>query len=145
MTDRHVHPDANGSAAFNLERRHAARLSPALRGRVLAAVDDVLAGATPPPVGAVARMPWAVAAALVAGLVVAPWLAATIREPVPPSPVPSLTERALAAGLPADLLPRHSPPSSTRLASAAARIDDVGPAARLPDPLRFRRLLEGEF
>ena len=147
VTDRHDDPDTTGSADFTLESRRVALLSPALRGRVLAAVDDVLAGAPPAPIGAVDRLPWAIAAALVAGLLITPWLTLPARGPLSPatSRVASLTERTLAAGLPADLLPPHSPPSSARLASAAVRVDDDGPAARLPDPFRIRRLLEGEF
>jgi hypothetical protein len=154
MTDRRDDPTAPGSSALgtdispqrSLTRRRAIEPSPALRSRVLAAVADALAADAPSPAGAVDRTPWTVAAALVAGLAVAPWLMAAARGPLPETPrlVTSLTERALAAGLPADLLPPHSPPAAGRLASAASRVDDVGPTPRPPAPFRVRRLLEGE-
>lgn len=154
MTDRQDDPAVTGSSDLgpeisterSLARRHAIEPSPAMRSRVLAAVADALAADAPAPANVVEPMAWAIAAALVAGLVVAPWLMVAARGPLPqpPRPVGSLTERALAAGLPADLLPPHSPPSAGRLASAASRVDDVGPTPRPPAPFRVRRLLEGE-
>lgn len=154
MTD-HRDDDATGPSAPGpgipperlLARRHAIEPSPALRSRVLAAVADAIAADAASATGAVDPMPWAIAAALVAGLVAAPWLMVVAHRPLPqpPRPVASLAERALAAGLSTDFLPPHVPPSSAPLASAASRVDDVGPAPRLPAPLRFRRLLEGEL
>jgi len=86
--------------------------------------------------------------AQIAVLLLAPWLAtvatsATGRET---RRVPSLAERVLAAGVAAEMLPAaRSPSSYARLASQPSRVDDGGPAARLSEPFRVRRLLEGDF
>jgi hypothetical protein len=148
MTDRLDDRDATDPLALPLQWKQSAVPSPALCGRVLAAVDDVLASRPASAIATLDGMPWAVAATLMAALLLAPWLAtvatsATGRET---RRVPSLAERALAAGVAADVFPpAHSPSSYARLASPPSRVDDVGPAARLPEPFRVRRLLEGDF
>lgn len=146
MNDGHDDP-ATGSPELVLERRHSPLPSPALRGRVLAAVDDVLADGLPAPYDAGDGLPWVVAATIMAGLLVAPWLAAATHEPLPSRSgfVASLAGRTVSAGLSADILPPDSPPGSPRLASAPPRVDDGGPEPARFHPLVFRRALEGDF
>lgn len=147
MKDRQNDP-ATAFPELALELRQSPLPSPALRRRVLAAVDDILESGPSSAVTAMDGRPWMVAALLVAGLMLAPTLLATGRGGATPErrAVPALAERAIAAGVAGYVLPlADSPPSSPRLASSRPRVDDGGPAARSHDPFHIRRLLEGEF
>lgn len=128
-----------------LQRKPSPAPSPALRDRVLEAVDAVLA-ADPTAPSADGTRWMAAAALLVAGLVTPPWLmAADATNALERAAPASLGARVRAAGF-ADVLPPAEPPAlNARLASSPPSVDDVRLAPLRPDPIVFRRLLEGEL
>jgi hypothetical protein len=138
--------------ARRLERGTKAELPPALRDRVLLAVDDVLAAPRPmacdADADAIPVWPWAAAAAAVGFAIAAPFVAAvtnpaTHRRPGPPA----LVARMRAAGLDDEplLAALAETPQRDAAAIASAHTNPV-PVARVGlRPIDLKPLLEEDL
>ena len=150
MTTPRVAYDTAATSPPNLSLRRSTLSMPsaALRSRVLAAVDDVLAAdaGKPAVLGEPAAAWIAVAAVLLVGLLLPAWLAAADAfRALGPLDSPSLARRARVAGI-ADLLTAADRPSGgPRLASPPSGVDDGRLASPAPTPFDLRSLLQGDL
>lgn len=149
MTDRPPHPDPlwpdPGLAAIErrLERRDPVVAPPALRHRVLMAVDDALAAPRPPARDEDVRIPgWAWAAAAVLGVVLTVPVVAGMEALR--SSAPALADRLRAAGVTDEPLVAAlaAPPRPVVAADRERPATPVAPPRPLSRALEIRRLLE---